>query len=81
MPPLSIAKSPRWLERRMTTVPEHLVALDNDQDNIEGAIYVMQTNHDVLAAKMDKMNARLYGVLVSLATAALALAGNLVVHH
>lgn len=81
MPAMPLTKTPRWIERRHTTEAEHLIALDNDADNFEGAVYVMQTNHEELSSKLDRLNARMFGVLVSLVTAALALAANVVFHH
>lgn len=76
-----ITKTPRWIERRATTEAEHLIALDNDADNFEGAVYVMQTNHQELADKLDRLNARMFGVLVSLLTVAGGLVANVVIHH
>lgn len=76
-----VMQSPRWLRYRGTTVPEHLTALDNDVDIIDAATQQQQDNHTELLAKLDKLNARMFGVLIALLTAAGGLVANVLVHH
>lgn len=76
-----MAKTPRWIERRAIEPKEHFQALDTDVDNIEAAIVIAQANHTELASKLDKLNARMFGVLVALLTVAGGLIGNIIIHH
>lgn len=77
----AIMQTPRWLQRRDIRVPEHLQALDTDVDNIEAAIEIGQANYVDLSSKVDRMNARLLGLSLSILGAALALIANLAIHH
>lgn len=70
---------PRWLQRRGTTVEEHLTALDNDADNFEGAVATMNKVAEEHKAAMSRLNKYAASILVSLATSTILLAINLVV--
>lgn len=77
--------APRWLAREHTEPKAHFQALDTDVDNLEAAVQIgaatEETHHKEVADKLDAINARMFGVLVSLISTALLLAGNLVFHH
>lgn len=55
----------RWEERREMTTAEHLKALDYDQDELE--------------RRMASVNGKLDRIFVAVATAAVALVGNLII--
>lgn len=76
-----MAKAPRWIERRSIEPKEHFQALDTDVDNIEAAIVIAQSSHTELSNKLDRVNARLLGLVISILAGSLTLIANLVVHH
>jgi hypothetical protein len=64
----------RTAERRHLTVPIRIERLEEDQDIAEArSIEVLD--------KLDRLNARLVGMILSTAGAAIAFAANLVMHH
>lgn len=81
MASLPLTRVPRWVERKGATEAEHLIALDNDADTFESAVYTINKGHEALSDKLDRLNARMFGVIVSLSSAAIALAANLVLHR
>lgn len=64
----------RTIERRHLTVPVRVERLEEDEDVSDG-------RYTTLEDKMDRMNARLLGMIVSTAGAALVFAANLVISH
>lgn len=64
----------RTIERRHLTVPVRVERLEEDAD-------VAEARHSELADKLDRMNARLLGMILSTAGAAIAFAANLVIHR
>lgn len=64
----------RTQERRHLGIPIRVERLEEDQD-------VSDFNHNELVGKIDKMNARLLGMILSSTGAAIAFTLNIIVRH
>jgi len=75
------ARSPRWIERRNITPAAHFQALDSDVDTLEAAVSTYQASHAELSDKLDRVNARLLGLALSLLGASFTFAATIFVGH